>query len=157
VRQRHLPNADHTFEQRIYELRYREKRQSSTKKYVKGQHKDKYPDAIHSDNGNFAYIACLRRPDVNSAHRMVLAHQVVPCARWAWHPNRAFGVGNLQLLAISLRTARYRREELQPGAPSHPGPAPPAVAAPQPNVPPAAQGNGQQPRANRGKRPRTRA
>jgi len=48
VRQRRLPNADHTFEQRIYELRYREKRQSDMKKYVKCQHKQQYPDAIHS-------------------------------------------------------------------------------------------------------------
>jgi len=148
VRKRRRPNADHTFEQRIYELRYREKRQSGTKKYVKGKHKDKYPDAIHSDDENFGYIACLRGLDVNSGHRMVLARQVVPCARWAWHLNRAFGVGNLQWLARSLRVAQYRWEDLQPGAPGHQGPLAPAAAAPQPNVPPAPQGNVQRPRAN---------
>jgi len=157
VRQRCLPNADHTFEQWIYKLCYQEKRQSGTKKYVKGQHKDKYSDTIHSDDENFAYIVYLRGPDVNSGHRLVLARQVVSCPRRAWHLNRAFGISNLRSLARSLKAAQYRWEDLQPGAPGHPGPAPPAAAAPQPNVPPALQDNVQRPRANRGKRPRTHA
>jgi len=146
VRQRRLPNADHTLEQRIHELRYREKRQHDSKQYIKQQYKEKYPDAIHSDNENFVYIACLRDPDVKSRQRMLLASQVVPCARRMWDLNHSFGVGKIRALARSLSPDQNRWEDLQPGAAGHPGPSPkqPPVVA-QVAL-----------RAKRGKRARTR-
>ena len=107
----------------------------------KRHHKDLNLGAIYSDNQNFVYIACLRGPDVNSGHLMVLACKGIPCAHRAMHLNRVFGVGNLWSLARPLSLIQYRREDLQLGAPGHLGPGPPAVAAPQPNVPPAPQGN----------------
>jgi len=162
VRQRPLPNADHTFEQRIHELRYWEKRQHDTKQYIKQQHEEKYPNAIHSNDENFVYIACLRDPDVNSGQRMLLARQVVPCARRTWDLHRSFGVGKIQSLARSLSAAQNQWEDLQPGAAGHPGPAPkqppigPQVV--QPVVPPVAPQAAPQvaPRAKRGKGARTR-
>ena len=142
VRQRRLPTTDHTFEQRIQQLRYREKRQSDLKNYVKSQHKQKYPDAIHSDDEDFLYIAHLTSPEVNSGRAMLLARQVVPFARRALALNHGMGMGQIRSRARALRAAQFRWEDLQPGVPGHPGPAP---RAPEP------------PRARRGKRPRTRS
>jgi len=162
VRQCRLPNEDRTFAQCIHELRYWEKRQHDTKQYIKQQHKEKYPDAIHSEDENFLYIACLRDPDVNSGQRMLLARQVVPCARDTWDLNRSFGVGKIRSLARSLSAAQNRWQDLQPGAAGHLGPVQkqrpvgPQVAPPV--VPPVALQVAPQvaPRAMRGKRARTR-
>jgi len=161
VRQRRLPNADHTFEQRIYELRYREKRQSDIKTYVKGQHNQKYSDAIHSEDENFVYIERLSWPEVNSGRAMLLARQVVPFARRALALNHGMGIGEIRSRARALRAALFRWEDVQPGAPGLPGPAPPAPPAnvppaPQVNVVPPTPQNVPPPRANRGKRPRKR-
>jgi len=129
------------------------------KKYVKGQHKQKYPDAIHSEDENFVLIERLSWPEVNSGQAMLLARQIVPFARRALVLNRGIGMGEIQSRARALIAAQFRWEDLQLGAPGHPEPALLAPlanvsAAPQVNVVPPAPQNAPPPRPNRGKRPR---
>ena len=47
---RRLPRKDEVFEDRIRALRRKIRRLKEAKHYLKGKHKEKYPDAIHSDD-----------------------------------------------------------------------------------------------------------
>ena len=47
---RHLPRKDEVFEDRIRALRKKISRLKEAKDYLKRKHKEKYPNAIHSDD-----------------------------------------------------------------------------------------------------------
>ena len=78
------------------------------KKYVKGQDKQKYPNAIHSDDENFLYIVHLSRPKVNSGRAILLERQVVPFARRALLLNRGMGMGEIRSRLRALRLTQFR-------------------------------------------------
>ncbi|KAF8447123.1 hypothetical protein BGX38DRAFT_1270597 [Terfezia claveryi] len=79
VRRRRMPTKDHTFEQRKYELHGRVDRQRETLSDIKKEHKRLFPNAgiIDSDDEDYCYIRCLKRPKITSGPQLVKARQVI--------------------------------------------------------------------------------
>ncbi|KAF8441924.1 hypothetical protein BGX38DRAFT_1144220 [Terfezia claveryi] len=90
VRRRRMPTKDHTFEQRKYELRGRVDRQRETLSDIKKEHKHLFPNAgiIDSDDEDYCYILCLKRPKITYGPQLVKAYQVVAVERRATRLNR---------------------------------------------------------------------
>ncbi|KAF8458607.1 hypothetical protein BGX38DRAFT_1264868 [Terfezia claveryi] len=74
-----MPTRDHTFEQCKYELHGRVDRQQETLSNIKKEHKHLFPNAgiIDSNNKDYCYIRCLKRPKITSGPQLVKARQVV--------------------------------------------------------------------------------
>ncbi|KAF8435240.1 hypothetical protein BGX38DRAFT_1145693 [Terfezia claveryi] len=107
VRRGRMPIRDHTFEQHKYELRGRVDRQQETLSDIKKEHKCLFPNAgiIDSDDEDYCYIRCLKRPKITSGSQLVKAHQVVAVGRRATRLNRLLGVRRVVSKVRGLNTA----------------------------------------------------
>ncbi|KAF8455730.1 hypothetical protein BGX38DRAFT_1267015 [Terfezia claveryi] len=109
VRRRRMPTRDHTFEQRKYELRGRVDRQQETLSDIKKEHKHLFPNAgiIDSDDEDYCYIQCLKRPKITSGPQLVKARQVVAVGRRATRLNRLLGIRRVVSKVHGLNAAQY--------------------------------------------------
>ncbi|KAF8430819.1 hypothetical protein BGX38DRAFT_1277596 [Terfezia claveryi] len=100
-----------------HELRARVARQEETLREVKREHKRLFPNAgiIDSDDKDYCYIWCLKRPKCTTGPQLIKARQVVGERRRATQLNRHLGVRRFVSKVRGLNAAQHAWEALNDG------------------------------------------